>query len=195
MQCQIFSQKTGLEYTELLALLDLKFINPAGDIFIQHLDSSCDTDKKVIQELDAPKLDRLHRFLRLWRKLKTWKLWELDLVIRHSRIGNGSLNEAFLINLFYFSEVKKKLSSKAIVEQVCALFGDLNTETRFTKLHEKREDASYQNLFLNKRLIQPLDPAFEVSKVNVSGSTSEKYQVITQPSLQHWVSRKLISTC
>jgi hypothetical protein len=36
-----FLQKTGLEYTELLALLDLKFINPAGDITIHHLDASC----------------------------------------------------------------------------------------------------------------------------------------------------------
>ena len=37
---------------------------------------------------------------------------------------------------------------------MCALFGDLNTETQFTKLHEKREDALYQSLFLNRRLIQ-----------------------------------------
>ena len=45
---------------------------------------------------------------------------------------------------------------------MCALFGDLNTETRFTKLHEKRADALYQSLFLNKRLINPLDPAFQL---------------------------------
>lgn len=53
------------------------------------------------------------------------------------------------------------MGGKTTVEQVCALFGDLNTETRFTKLHEKREDALYQNLFLNKQLINPLDPAFQ----------------------------------
>ncbi|HUG67047.1 MAG TPA: neuraminidase-like domain-containing protein [Pirellulaceae bacterium] len=157
-----FLQKTGLEYNELLALLDLKFINSAGDIVIQHLDASCDTDKKVIQVLDAAKLDRIHRFLRLWRKLKDWKMWELDLTIRHPHIGNGSLDESFLVQLFYLSRLKKKLGKKATVEQVCALLGDLNTETRFTKLHEKREDALYQELFLNKRLIQPLDPAFEL---------------------------------
>jgi hypothetical protein len=160
-----FLQKTGLEYTELLALLDLKFINPAGDIFIQHLDTSCDTDKKVIQGLDATKLDRIHRFLRLWRKLKTWKMWELDLVIRHPRIGNGVLNEAFLVNLFYFSELKKKLGGKTTVEQVCAFFDNLNTETHFTKLHEKREEGFYQSLFLNKRLINPLDLAFQLDPV------------------------------
>jgi len=40
-----------------------------------------------------------------------------------------------------FSEVRNKLGGHTTIEQVCALFGDLNTETRFTKLHEKREDA------------------------------------------------------
>jgi hypothetical protein len=110
----------------------------------------------------------------LWRKLNGWKMWELDLVIRHPRIGNRALDEQFLINLFYFCQLKNKLGGKTTVEQVCALFGNLNTETHFMKLHEKREDALYQNLFLNKRLIQPLDPAFEVLKVDVSGSTAEK---------------------
>ncbi len=157
-----FLQKTGLEYKDLLTLLDLKFINPAGDIAIIHLDASCDTDKKVIQVLDATKLDRVHRFLRFWRKLKGWKMWEVDLVLRHAKIGNGTLDEPFLINLFYFSQLRYRLGAKTTLEQMCGLLGDLNTETHFTKLHEKREDAHYQKLFLNRRLINPLDPAFEL---------------------------------
>jgi len=157
-----FLHKTHLEYNELLTLLDLRFINPTDSIVIEHLDASCDLDQKVIQGLNSNSLDRIHRFLRLWRKLKTWKMWELDLVIHHPLIGNGVLNEAFLINLFYFSELKKKLGKKVTVEQVCALFGNLNTETHFTKLHEKREVGLYQSLFLNRRLINPLNPAFEL---------------------------------
>jgi hypothetical protein len=163
-----FLRKTSLEYNELLALLDLKFINPVGDIIVHHRNSSCDTDQKVIQVLDAPKLDRIHRFLRLWRKLKGWKMWELDLVIRQRGVGDKSpagewlLSETFLINLFYFSQLRNRLSAKTTIEQMCALFDDLNTETRFTKLHETREDALYQNLFLNRRLINPPDTAFQL---------------------------------
>jgi Tc toxin complex TcA C-terminal TcB-binding domain/Neuraminidase-like domain/Salmonella virulence plasmid 28.1kDa A protein len=160
-----FLQKTGLEYNELLTLLDLKFINQADDIAVHHLDPSCDTSKKIIEVLDETKLDRIHRFLRLWRKLKGWKMWELDLVIRHPKIGNGALDEGFLIKLFYFARLKDRLGKRATVEQVCALFGHLNTETRFTKLHEPREDALYQQLFLNRRLISPLDPAFELDPI------------------------------
>jgi hypothetical protein len=157
-----FLQKTGLEYNELLALLDLEFINQAGDISVYHLDESCDTARKVIAVLDEIKLDRIHRFLRLWRKLKDWKMWELDLVLRHPKIGLGALDEPFLIKLFHFDRLKKRLGKKATVEQVCALFGDLNTETRFTKLHEPREDAVYQQLFLNRKLTDPIDPAFKL---------------------------------
>jgi hypothetical protein len=170
-----FLQKTGLEYNELLALLDLKFINPASDIAVRRPeDDSCDLDKKVIRVLDPTKLDRIHRFIRLWRKLKGWKMWELDLVIRHPRVGGGSLDEPFLINLFYFNELKNKLGGKTNVEQTLALFGDLNTETSFTKLYEKRADGLYQNLFLNKKVIQPIDIAFAVANVNVPGPTAEK---------------------
>ena len=163
-----FLHTTYLEYNELLALLALRFINPTGNLAIEHLDASCDLDQKRIQGLDSNSLDRIHRFLRLWRKLKTWKMWELDFVIRTMGVGSQApgnewlLNEAFLVNLFYFSELKKKLGRKATVEQVCALFDDLNTETRFTKLHEKREEGLYQSLFLNRRLINPLNPAFQL---------------------------------
>ncbi len=176
-----FLQKTSLEYNELLTLLDLEFINPDGDIVIVHQDASCDTDKKDIQVLDAKKLDRIHRFLRLWRKLKGWKMWELDLVLR-----NTNLDEPFLINLMPFVQVKNKLGTKATIEQVAALFGNLNTTTHFTKLHEKREDALYQKLFLNKKLIKPLDPAFELDPVTGdlnAGQTITAHQTVVLAAL------------
>ena len=169
-----FLRKSGLEYDELLALLDLPFINKAGDIVIQHLDTSCDTDKKVIQGLNEAKLDRIHRFLRMWRKLSGWKMWELDLAIRCPGIGKGALDDAFLINLYYLGRLRSRLGAKPSIEQLCGLFDDLSTETYFTKPHEKRAAGLYGNLFLNKKLIQPLDAKFEVAAVDVVGPTVEK---------------------
>ncbi|MCG7405328.1 neuraminidase-like domain-containing protein [Caballeronia zhejiangensis] len=171
---KVFLRKSGLEYNDLLALLDLDFINPAHDMRIQDLDSSCDTDEKVIQALDVAKLDRIHRFLRMWRKLDGWKLWELDLVIRNAGIGDGTLDDAFVVALYYFDRLRTRLGIKATVEQVCALFEDINVTTRFTGLHEKRADALYQTLFLNRKLTQPLDHAFDVMAVDVPGPTVEK---------------------
>ena len=178
-----FLQKTGLEYNDVLVLLDLPFLNPTGNIAINHLDPSCDTDQKVIQVLTAATLDRFHRFLRFWRKLKGWKMWELDLVIRHPLIGNGSLDEAFLINLFYFQQLRKRLGPKTTVEQVAALFGDLNTETHFTELYKKRDDGHYQKVFLNRRLFNPIDAAFELDAgtgdLPVGETITDHHSVVT----------------
>ncbi|HYS49661.1 MAG TPA: peptidoglycan-binding protein, partial [Xanthobacteraceae bacterium] len=169
-----FLAKTGLEYDDLLALLDLRFVNPAGDITIRHLDSSCDTDKKRLENLDAAKLDRIHRFLRMWRKLGGWKMFEVDLVLRHAAIGAGSLDEPFLIRLFHFGRLRSRLGPKTTVEQLCALFGNLGTETHFTAAYKKRADGLYQSLFLNKKHIRPLDHAFDVAAVDVPAPTAEK---------------------
>jgi hypothetical protein len=46
-------------------------------------------------------------------------------------------------------------------------------ETHFTKLHEKREEGFYQSLFLNKRLINPLDLAFQLDPVTGNLPTGE----------------------
>lgn len=169
-----FLDKTGLTYQELLALLDLKFINPAVDIGIRHLDASCDLDQKLVENLDAAKLDRINRFLRLWRKLDGWKPYELDGVIRHPAIGGGHIDEPFLIKLFHFGRLKSRLGPRASIEQLCALFGNIGTETHFNGLYKKRIDGFYQGLFLNKRHVQPLDPALVVAAVDVAPPTAEK---------------------
>ncbi|HSD47159.1 MAG TPA: neuraminidase-like domain-containing protein, partial [Pyrinomonadaceae bacterium] len=68
----------------------------------------------------------------------------------------------FLINLFYFQQLRKRLGPKVTVEQAAALFGNLNIASRFTELYKKREDALYQKTFLNRRLFNPIDTAFEI---------------------------------
>lgn len=166
-----FLLKTGLDYDGLLALLDLPFVNPptgnppVRPLYIDHADGSCDTDKKAIRGLDATILDRIHRFLRLWRKLG-WKMWEVDLAIRSPGVGGSQLDAAFLVNLFHLARLRERLGGSAVgIEQLCALCGDINFETWFSKPYKPRGDALYQRLFLNKKLIQPLDPAFDVDTV------------------------------
>src|SRR5690606_28097066 len=68
----VFLHKSQLDYNQLRDLLKLTFINPALDSNIVHSDASCDTKQKTISNL-AAKLDKINRFLRLWRKTK-WKM-------------------------------------------------------------------------------------------------------------------------
>jgi len=165
-----FLRVTGLTYNELLTLLDLEFINPDGSIHINHLNATCDTDQKEIIPLSTEVLDRINRFLRLWRKLD-WKMWEVDLVIMNHNIGKEHITEELLVNLMYLVELKTKLGKKVDIEKACSLFGNINTTTRFTELHEQRDNALYQDLFLNKKLINPIDEAFEVAAVDVATNT------------------------
>lgn len=171
----VFLRKAALEYNDLLALLDLPFIDPAGDLAVNYGDDpTCDTERQRIQPLDPARLDRIHRFLRLWRKLKGWQMWELDLAIRHPAVGAGSLDEKCLFKLYQVSEVRRRLGGKVTLEETLGLLGNLNVETRFTKPFEKRADGLYQTLFLNRKLVFPIDPAFAVAAVDVAPPTAAK---------------------
>ena len=168
-----FLDKTGLQYNDLLKLLDLSFINPAGDITVIHDDSTCDTVQKHLSNLDLDALDRMHRFLRLWRKLKDWQLWELNLVIMHPLIGQEVLDPAFLVQLRYFVELKDQL--ELTVEEAAGLFvrffppgfyiGGISIESKFIEPFHDREPSFYEKLFLNKKKTNPLDPDFEIPNI------------------------------
>lgn len=178
----VFLQKTGLEYNDLVKLLSLKFINPDGGIAIVHLDSSCDTTQKRIQVLDDARLDRIHRFLRLWRRLG-WKMWEVDLVINHPAIGAATLGDldAFIKNLKPLGELKAKFP-KLTVEQLCSFFGDISTTEKFTESYKKAEPSLYQELFQNKKLTNPVDPKFSVAAV-IDAATTETLDANLPPIL------------
>lgn len=164
----VFLAKSRLSYDELQTLLTLTFVNPDGRIAIGPVDASCDTSTKSIQPLDEGILDRIHRFLRLWRKLG-WRMWEVDLAIGNRMLGNGQINDASLRNLYAFAQIRRKLGNLD-VEKACALFDRTNTRAKFTKLGSPPEPSLYEQLFLNKRVIRTLDPAFAVAAVTQADS-------------------------
>lgn len=82
-QVNVMLNRSGLTYQELLQLLDLDYINPTGAMVIGNADpngSNCDTANLRIENLPGDKLTRMHRFIRLWRKLAC-AMWELDLLL------------------------------------------------------------------------------------------------------------------
>lgn len=79
-----FLDRTGLEYKELELLLKLKFINKNRNLFIYNNDLTCDIATKEIKNLDLDVLDRIHRFIRLQRKLG-WKFETLDEAIGQAK--------------------------------------------------------------------------------------------------------------
>src|SRR5690606_27638590 len=83
-------------------------------------------------------------------------------------------DEAFLIQLYYLARLRARLGTKVSVSALCVLFDDLSTQTHFAGAHTKRVDGFYQSVFLDRRVAQPTDPAFEVAAVDVPAPTVEK---------------------
>lgn len=172
-QVRSFLDKTGLTYQEMLALLDLEFINPEDNIQIRYAggptESNCNTNGQFLTGINAAVLDRIHRFLRLWRKTGL-KMWELNMLIMHPKFGNGRLGAqqtgsdywehgaGFLAALMQGFEIKEMLGID--VEQLCALFGTIPTRGKFTAAGKARDASLFERLFLNPRRFHPVDPVF-----------------------------------
>ncbi|MEU1054332.1 neuraminidase-like domain-containing protein [Streptomyces sp. NPDC005876] len=80
----VLLHRTGLAYTGLLQLLETAYVNPAGALRIARTGEAagpeCDVSALTVAELDTDALDRVHRFVRLWRAGE-WTMPELDLLL------------------------------------------------------------------------------------------------------------------
>ena len=152
--------RSGLTYAELFALLGTDFIRSASpdkrfDIVStdpQNPDT-CDTNKLTIPEMNAEGLKRLHRFTRLWRKLG-WAIHELDRAIAVLRATD--LDDALLIELAAINQLRADLNLP--IEQLLAFYGSIDTSSS-----SPSSQSLYGRLFLNKRVLNPQDPAFALS--------------------------------
>ncbi len=149
--------RAGLAYADLEALLATWFINPSGAVAITAKDgapvATCDTTRLQILSLTSEVLDRLHRFVRLWRKLG-WTISEVDQSLRAFAPAENppALTNPFLVWLDHLSLVRSALSIS--VAQTLALW--------------KRMDVSgprslYRSLFYNPAVFMPWDEAFRLN--------------------------------
>ncbi|HEY0426486.1 MAG TPA: neuraminidase-like domain-containing protein [Pyrinomonadaceae bacterium] len=172
-----FLTKSGLTYKELDLLLSLKFINPAANLFIKHLNLTCDTAQKEIANLDAAALDRIHRFLRLQKKTG-WKFETLDEIISQPRLGNGKLdavdddgdgvtngNEC-LIKAAALKKLAEKTGIK--LEELLGFYGEI-PHAELTNADKK---PLYQQIFLNKAKNGFIDPGLLPEKIDGTQSLS-----------------------
>ncbi|WP_042206837.1 Tc toxin subunit A-related protein [Paenibacillus durus] len=156
-----FMRHSRLSYGQLLDLLCVRWINPPGDpgkMVIERPNATCDTDMQKIVNLTPDRLDKMHRFLRLWRHTG-WAMWELDLLIRNTVLGGGIMNQELLARLKRFRQVQERLGLPA--DETLALYGDINTEIRVQPDKPERSiDPLYKVMFLNPAVVSPADSGF-----------------------------------
>ncbi|MEN9489936.1 MAG: hypothetical protein RJA63_385 [Pseudomonadota bacterium] len=175
-----FMRRTFLSYNDVLELLAVRWVNPEGDtsnVLIERPEGTCDTTLQRIVNLTASRLDKIHRFLRLYRHLP-WAMWELDLLIRSGGASPRPLDDACLVRLMACHQLQKRLGCQ--VDEVLTLFGPINTEARVLPDRPlQRVPNHYERLFLNPSVVTPVDGGFTLPIASGTHITD------TDPSLDH----------
>src|SRR5450432_3049172 len=152
-EVDVFLQKSNFQYTDLQNLLALSFINPGNSIYIQHGTDSCDPATKHLINLDLNALDRMHRFIRLWRRTGL-SMINLNRVISYPALGNLVLDGNVLLFLYGLQNIERALGISP--EQALSFYG---------LMADDNVAALYQTTFLNLRVTNPVDSAFTISNI------------------------------
>ena len=175
----IFLQQSGLSYKELLELLLTNFINqPAEDddrilgiVSISDVVTTCNPSQLEIQVIDSKIADKkseliaawkkIHRFVRLWRKLG-WTMRDLDKAI--TALNHHDLDDAFLLKLSHIQRLRSRLNLPPV--NILSFWSTIDTARSidYQAIGQPEVKSLYEQLFLNKASVNPVDSAFELNE-------------------------------
>ena len=157
-----FLRNSGLSYEDTLALLLTRFVNPTAKLTIL-IDGACDLDKATIPWTGAADLDRAHRFVVLWRRLR-WTMAEVDQAIR--ALGGGLLNNSFLLKLSHVRRLQVRWDPP--LPALLSWWANLDTGPGLGK-----DRSFYEETFQNRAVVgdpTPFDLNPAATELNVIGT-------------------------
>ena len=146
--------RARMSYDELLAALDTTFVDPTGELRIVFAGADCNLETATIVSLNAAALDRLHRFMRLQRRLG-WTIEELGAVLAALEIGT-TVDDQALIRL---ADVQRLRESLQVPLRIMLGWWVQRMDTRGIG----KEASLYDQVFLDPSASQP---AAEVFRLN-----------------------------
>jgi Tc toxin complex TcA C-terminal TcB-binding domain/ABC toxin N-terminal region/Neuraminidase-like domain len=188
----VLLHQSWLTYRELLELLGTNFVNPVNSdgmrplrIVAVDLDpygkpvdpGTCQLSLLTLQGLDAdvkPALARMHRFVRLWRKLGNvgWTARELDQAITafDPQGWQTGLTDAFITRLSHVARLRAAFGLPVV--ELLSWWSNIDTAAYVDHLAEGEPPVPslYQQLFRNKAVINPLDDAFTDDPGGLAGT-------------------------
>jgi peptidoglycan hydrolase-like protein with peptidoglycan-binding domain len=173
-----FLRRSGLEYRELLYLLQTRYVNSGNDLTIEPTDANqpdtCDTSKLKLRDLNAALANRIVRFVRLWRKLG-WTIFDLDRVIS---VFDSEFTVEFLVQLSHLARLRKRFNVPVV--RLAAFWGLLDI-VRYT--NEGAADrplwpSLYDQLFRSRENINPLDSVFTEDPDKLAGTLAQHAEAI-----------------
>jgi len=158
-----FLRRTGCMFVDLEQLLGTRFLNPdslgESQMTLDTTGNACDVDTMQITNLSSSRLDLIHRFIRLSRKLG-WSTPDLDAGL--FALGAVDITDAALVNIAGFVSVQQRL--KLTVQEAASFWGAINTHG---------PGSLFLQLFQNKAVLNPPDPAFALSGDDLASSTGK----------------------
>lgn len=179
---RVLLDRAGLTYAELSKLLNTRFVNPDLAVaVVLDPEGSCDLGKATITGLedDPETLSRLHRFVRLQRRLG-WATYDLDSAIFRlvpGVPGLAQLTSTLLRQLYAVTTAVKRFHIS--VNAAVALWGGIETDIPPQLAGDEGPNHSqYQDLFQNLAVLSPVDAIFDLN-----ASLSEIAAIATNPTL------------
>lgn len=156
----ILMQQARLSYEDMLRVLKTFFVGAYTEFEITIID-----DKKSDRGpcnlmmrngltkmcLDSAYFDRMHRFIRLWRKLG-WEIEDVDRAIKTLDSEGGDISEGLLTSLVHILRLQELLDAPASL--LVGWWGDMLSYT-----HSDIKTL-YEQIFLNPLVQNPPDEAF-----------------------------------
>lgn len=173
-------QAASITYESLLELLEVSWVQGGKGVAIVNPGATCSTAAMSLSGLDAPFLDRAHRFLRLWAATG-FKMWELDLLLSAAAVGNGNLDQATLAALLSFELLRD--ATKLSVDQQLAFYQDIDTSAHRDP-GGSTTASLYAQVFLSANPVAP-DPDLSALAVGgpVANPTLRDHLAAVQPAL------------
>ncbi len=153
----ILMQQARLSYAELLDVLETRYVSPADAqaVTIEPLDE-CQPSKMRLINPTAEHLDRIHGFVRLWRKLG-WQVHEVDIALAAVRPLAANADEV-LRCLSHLKRLRERLGLP--IDVLASWWGRLGTHIYHAHTKEGQPEIVplYDRVFFNPLVQQPPDP-------------------------------------
>jgi hypothetical protein len=154
---QVLLDRSGLSFADLDTLLSTWFVNPGQAVTIAAKPDApidtCDTTKLEVNNLTADVLSRMHRFVRLWRRIG-WTAAELDNVLQALApdANTPALTNEIIVRLDHLNGLRTRLLISVL--SALALWKPINT---------REPDSLYRSLFYNSAVYKPQDEDFRLN--------------------------------
>ena len=136
--------QAGLSLEDLSMLLATRFVSPGAVVEIAFEAGGCDLDTALIEpQPSAQRLDRMHRFERLRRKLG-WSFYDLDRAI--ASVGGGAIDDGFLAALASVQRLREQLDTP--LEEMLAWWAPVDAHDYDTQGHGV-SPSLYRRVFQN----------------------------------------------